>query len=313
MPLAIVIQKQLNEEAPDVAERFKHHLSLTSSRNDTQRRDALAYLTGQLSTTPPINPVGTHTLLKKLLPLMSDIYRPVRAQLLKLLKALPAKEVAPHVEKVILYIRGAMTNISQDVKDDGLNYLEWILDVAGDQVVSSAGCWVKPLKDLTSVLGWRVKVTAPVAGKGGWTSAPRTTFGAKNHGQSYSRQMLVLSKFLEYGFKPEVVRPWSPQDWFNMFTRLPTEPDPYGYLNLYGPPRDQDGQIYRDREERQAIFHKRFLDAIQAGVDSAKKEGGTAGRAAATLDKTLKDGMADFEPRSKLAEDEEDIWKGYLI
>lgn len=313
MPPAIVIQKQLNEEAPDVVERFRHHLSLASSRNDTQRRDALAYLTGQLSTTPPINPIGTHTLLNKLLPLMSDIARPVRAQLLKLFRALPADEVAPHVEKVILYIRGAMTNISQDVKDDGLNYLEWILDVAGDQVVSGAGCWVKPLKDMASVLGWTVKAAAPVAGKSGWTSAPRTTFGAKKHGQSYPRQMLVLSKFLEYGFKPEEPQPWSPNDWHSNFGLLPATPDPYGYLGLFKPPRDEDGEIYRNREDRQDVFQRRFWGAMQVGVDSAKKEGGLAGRAAATLDKTLRDGMGDFESRSKQDDDDERLWDGYIM
>lgn len=243
---------------------------------------------------------------------MPDIARAVRAQLLKLFKALPADEVAPHVEKIILYIRGAMTNISQDVKDDGLNYLEWLLDFAGDQVVASPGGWVKPLKDLTSVLGWTVKAAAPVAGKGGWTSAPRTTFGAKNHGQSYPRQMLVLSKFLEYGFSPEVPQPWNPQDWFNNFTRLPTTPNPYDYLGLFKPPRDEDGEMYHNREDRQAIFHRRFRDAIQAGVDSAKKEGGMAGRAAATLDQTLKDGMGDFELPSKVY-DEETLWNGYIM
>ncbi|KAK7946629.1 rRNA processing protein [Apiospora aurea] len=300
---AIVINKQLTEDAPDANDRFKHFFSLAGSRSDTQRRDALAYLTSQLSTTPPTNPVGTHTLLNKILPLMTDISKSVRAQLLKLLKALPADEVAPHVEKVILYIRGAMTHITQDIKDDGLNYMEWLLDVAGDSVVSGAGCWVKPLKDLTSVLGWT----------GGWTSAPRTTFGAKKHGQAFPRQMLVLSKFLEYGFKAESPRPWVSEDWLGNFCRLPTNPDPYGYLGLFKPPRDEDGEIYRNREDRQDVYQRRFGEAIATGVDAAKKEGGLAGRAAATLDKVLREGMGDYEITSRTDDDDERLWAGYIM
>ncbi|KAJ2984936.1 hypothetical protein NUW58_g5801 [Xylaria curta] len=149
---SIVLQQQLFETAPDVVERFKHQLSLTSSRTDTQRRDALSYLTGQLSTNPPTNPVGTSTLLQKILPLMPDSSKSVRSQLLKLLQQLPAEEVRPHLQKAMLYIRGAMTHLSQDIKDDGLNYMEWILDAAGEDLVASPGCWVKPLKDFMSVL-----------------------------------------------------------------------------------------------------------------------------------------------------------------
>ncbi|KAK8040534.1 pre-rRNA-processing protein IPI1 [Apiospora marii] len=271
---AIVINKQLTEDAPDEIDRFKHYFSLAGSRSDTQRRDALANLTNQLSTTPPTNPVGTHTLLNKLLPLMTDLSKSVRANLLKLLKALPADEVAPHVEKVILYIRGAMTHITQDIKDDGLNYMEWLLDVAGDSVVSGAGCWVKPLKDFTSILGWT---------------------------------------FLEYGFKAETPRPWISEDWLGNFCRLPTNPDPYGYLGLFKPPRDEDGEIYRNREDRQDVYHKRFGEAIAIGLDAAKKEGGQAGRAAATLDKVLREGMGDYEITSRADDDDERLWAGYIM
>ncbi|KAI2634819.1 Pre-rRNA-processing protein IPI1 [Hypomontagnella submonticulosa] len=309
---AIVLQQQLAENAPNPVERFKYNLSLTSSRADTQRRDALSYLAGQLSTNPPTNPVGTSTLLQKLLPMMSDSYGPVRGQLLKLLRNLPADEVRPHVEKIMLYIRGTMTNISQEVKDDGLNYMEWLLEVAGEDVVSSAGCWVKPLRDFMSVLGWTVKVTPATATKSGWTSAPRTTFGAKKYGQSFPRQMLVLSKFLEMGFKPGMPTPWTPNDWFSNISRVPRTPDPFGYLGLFKPTRDEDGEIYRNREDRQDIFQKRFRAAVEAGVDMAKKEGGTAGRAAATLDQVLKDGMSDYERTLRL-DDDEHLWNGYII
>ncbi|KAI1768191.1 Rix1 complex component [Hypoxylon sp. FL1150] len=311
---ALVLQQQLTENAPDPTERFKHNLSLTTSRSDTQRRDALSYLAGQLSTNPPTNPIGTPTLLQRLLPMMSDSSGPVRNQLLKLLRNLPADEIRPHVEKIMLYIRGTMTNIAQEVKDDGLNYMDWLLDVAGEDVVSSAGCWVKPLRDFMSVLGWTVKVapTSTTTARSGWTSAPRTTFGAKKYGQSFPRQMLVLSKFLEMGFKPGKPTPWTPNDWTNNIGTVPRTPDPYGYLGLFKPPRDEDGEIYRNREDRQDVFQKRFRGAVEDGVEMAKKEGGLAGRAAATLDQALKDGMGDYERTSRLDNDEH-LWDGYIM
>ncbi|TRX98410.1 hypothetical protein FHL15_000484 [Xylaria flabelliformis] len=309
---SIVLQQQLSEAAPDAVERFKHQLSLTSSRTDTQRRDALSYLTGQLSTNPPTNPVGTSTLLQKVLPLMPDSSKSVRSQLLKLLQQLPADEVQPHLQKAMLYIRGAMTHLSQDIKDDGLNYMEWILDAAGEDLVASPGCWVKPLKDFMSVLGWTITTAPSAATKGGWTSAPRTTFGSKKFGHSFPRQMTVLAKFLELGFKPEASNPWTPNDWVTGISTVPRTPDPFGYLGLFKPPRDEDSEIYRNREDRQEIFARRFMDAVEAGVEMAKKEGGAAGRAAATLDQVLRDGMGDYE-RALRVDDDESIWTGYIM
>ncbi|KAI1181104.1 Rix1 complex component [Nemania sp. FL0916] len=309
---SIVLQQQLSEIAPDAVERFKHQLSLTSSRTDTQRRDALAYLTGQLSTSPPTNPVGVSTLLQKVLPLMPDSSKSVRSQLLKLLQKLPADEVRPHLQKAMLYIRGAMTHLSQDVKDDGLGYMEWLLDAAGEDVVASPGCWVKPLKDFMSVLGWAISTTPSLATKGGWTSAPRTTFGSKMFGHSFPRQMMVLAKFLELGLRPEMSIPWTPNDWASSMSLMPRTPDPFGYLGLFKPPRDEDGEIYRNREDRQDIFARRFMDAVEAGVDMAKKEGGAAGRAAAVLDQALRDGMGDYE-RALRVDDDDALWVGYIV
>ncbi|KAI0203304.1 Rix1 complex component [Astrocystis sublimbata] len=309
---SIVLQQQLHETAPDVVERFKHQLSLTSSRTDTQRRDALAYLTGQLSTTPPTNPVGASTLLQKVLPLMPDSSKSVRAQLLKLLQQLPAGEVRPHLQKAMLHIRGAMTHLSQDIKDDGLNYMEWLLDAAGEDLVASPGCWVKPLKDFMSVLGWTITTASSAATKGGWTSAPRTTFGSKKFGHSFPRQMTILAKFLELGLRPEASSPWSPADWASNISMVPQGPDPFGYLGLFKPPRDEDSEIYRNREDRQDIFARRFLDTVEAGVDMAKKEGGAAGRAAATLNQVINSGLADYERVLRVDEDES-IWTGYIM
>lgn len=260
-----------------------------------------------------MNPVGTSTLLQKVLPLMPDSSKSVRSQLLKLLQQLPAEEVRPHLQKAMLHIRGTMTHLSQDVKDDGLNYMEWILDIAGEDLVASPGCWVKPLKDLMSVLGWAVSTAASQATNGGWTSAPRTTFGSKKFGHSFPRQMTVLAKFLDHGFKPETPNAWTANDWVSGISTVPRTPDPFGYLGLFKPPRDEDGEIYRNREDRQDIFARRFLDAVEAGVEMAKKEGGAAGRAAAMLDQALRDGMGDYERSLRVDDDDESIWTGYIM
>ena len=250
---------------------------------------------------------------------MSDASGPVRGQLLKLLCVLPHHEVRPHVERIILYIRGAMTNIAQEIKDDGLGYMEWLLDVAGDDLVASPGCWVKPLKDFMSVLGWTITRPAASAavgsgsGKSGWTSAPRTTFGAKKHGNSFPRQMTVLAKFLEAGFRRETARGWCPQDLFDNIGRVPRTPDPFGYLGLFKPPRDEDGEVYRGREDRLDVFQKRFGEAVELGVEMAKKEGGAAGRAASVLDQVLRDALDGYERALRLDEDDEHLWAGYIM
>ncbi|KXJ94079.1 pre-rRNA-processing protein IPI1 [Microdochium bolleyi] len=311
---AIVLQQQLTDNAPTVVEKFKHNFSLVGSRSDSHRRDALLYLTGQLSTTPPTNPIGTSALLQKVLPIMSDSSKSVRANLLKLLQCLPADQVRPHVERIILYVRGAMTNISQEVKDDGLNYMEWLLDTAGDDVVASAGCWVKPLNDFIAVLGWSIRPPPTTGPKSGWTQAPRTTFGAKKHGQSFPRQMMVLAKFLDVGFRSEGSQPWTPRDWLNGLSAVPRHPDPYGYIGLFKPPRDEDGAMYRTKDDRLDIFNKKFREAVEVGVDLARKEGGTAGRAAATLAATLLKGAGTGDNASRFDDGDDDVlWAGYIM
>jgi pre-rRNA-processing protein IPI1 len=291
----------------------------------------LAYLTGQLSTSPPFNPVGTSTVLSKLLPLMTDATGSVRSQLLKLLRTLPAQEVRPDVEKIMRYIRGAMTHISQEIKDDGLNYMEWLLEAAGAQVVESPGCWVKPLKDFAAILGWATLIkpvtqagAATTKGKGGWTSAPRTTFGAKKYGASFPRQMLVLAQFLEHGFRAPTPTSWAAGDWFANLAHLPAgTPDPYGYVGLFtgaaargsaaGGGDEEDARSYRDRDDRQAVFGRRFADAFRRGVDEAKREGGMAGRAAAQLDKVLREGMEGYDQETRRCNENEGLWDGYIM
>jgi len=298
-PAIVVAQQSLSEAAPDAVELFKHNLSLaTTSRSDGQRRDALAFLTGQLSVNPPNNPVGTAGVLNKLLPLISDGSAQVRSQLLKLFRSLPAPEIRPSADKVLLYIRAGLTNLSSEVRDDTLTVMEWLLDAAGDEVVSCPGGWLKTLSSFSACMGWggMAQPTSAAAGAGaGWTSAPKTTFGAMKGGQSYARQLLVLARFLDLGFRPEQPEPYNPQAYRDSLYGIPRVSNPFGYLNLFGTPRNEDGEMYADREDRQHVFYKRWHSIMSKGTDEAKKEGGAVGRAAATLDQVLQDGMKDFD------------------
>lgn len=284
------------------------------------------------------NPVGTAGLLNRLLPLISDPAGPVRAQLLKLFRALPPSDVRPAAGKILLYIRAGITNLSTAVRDDALGTLEWLLDVAGDELVACPGGWLKTLNGLGAMMGWVAAVqTNTFSSTGansvsfsssGWSSAPKTSFAGSStatlvkgggsggskamRGASFARQMAALTKFLEIGLRKETPAPYSPQAyWDSLYRRQPSALtldggvgsrsstfsstiNPFGHLNLFGAPRDEDSEMYADREDRQRVFAKRWQAAIVRGIEEARREGGAVGRAAATLDDVLHAGMDDY-------------------
>ncbi|KAJ3467220.1 hypothetical protein MRS44_004784 [Fusarium solani] len=277
---AIVMGHQsLSTVAPDVVQQFKHSLSLASgSKSDKQRREALAYLTSQLSSEPPTNPVGTHAVLAKLLPLISDSSTPVRSQLLKLLRVLPGRT---------------------DISNDSLGVMEWLLDVAEGDLVICPGGWVKTLNSFCAMMGWALS-----SSKAGWSSGSRSGLRPKD-ASTYARQITTLSRFIEAGLRHEDEIPDDESEiWDNLY-RIPRDSNAFEYLNLYGSRRDEEGEMYPSREARQRVFQRRFLEAIIKGADQAKKEGGATGRAAAGLDKVLEEGMGDYE--SSTAMDTQDL------
>ncbi|KAG5923371.1 hypothetical protein E4U42_004976 [Claviceps africana] len=302
---AIVMGHQsLSTDAPDYVQQFKHNLSLaSSSKSDKQRREALAYLTSQLSTSPPTNPVGTNALLKKLLPLVSDASTPVRAQLIKLLRALPKDDVKHDAEHASMYIRAGMTHLSADISNDSLGVMEWLLEVAGSELVNCPGGWVKTLNTFCAMMGWAV-----TSSNGGWTSAARSSMKPKD-AQSLARQINALTKFLEVGLTDEPSeKKISPQYW-DILYKISRAPNAFDYLNLSGARRDEDGEMYSNQQARQHIFHKRFLDAVKKGLVQAKKEGGATGRAASSMEQLLNVAMAGVEWSSTLdLQDLLDLW-----
>ncbi|CAK7562969.1 MAG: rRNA processing protein [Sporothrix epigloea] len=342
----IVNQQTLTEEAPDPAVHFRHNLSLAAtSKSDNQRRDALAFLTSQLSSGSGggrqvaskinSNPVGTAGILNKLLPLISDPAGLVRVQLLKLFRALPSDDVRPAAGKILLYIRAGITNLSSAVRDDALSVLEWLLETAGDELVACPGGWLKTLNGLGAMMGWVATVQANTFSStgansvtfssSGWSSAPKTSFAGSStatlvkgggtggskaaQGASFARQLAALTKFLEIGLRREEPAPYNPQAyWNNLYRRQPSATssaassrntsssiNPFGHINLFGAPRDEDSEMYADREDRQRVFAKRWQAAIVKGIEEARREGGAVGRAAAMLDDVLRVGMEDYD------------------
>jgi pre-rRNA-processing protein IPI1 len=214
----------------------------------------------------------------------------VRTQLLKLFRALPPAEVKPEVVKILMYVRGGMAHLSNDIRSDTLNVLDWLLDVAGEETVGCPGGWLKTLNSFSSMLGWNPSIGSAINNKG-WTSANKATLGTKKGPEAQARQIQVLAKFLQTGFQPEAPIPYNPMAYRDNIYRLPAMPNPFAYLNLFGTPRDEDSEIYPDRISRQRIFDAKWRPAIYAGMEGAKKEGGTVGRSAAMLNRALAGGL----------------------
>lgn len=293
--------------APDAIAQFKHNLSLATSRTDKQRREALSHLVSQVTSTPPNNPVGAYGLLDKLLPLITDASSGVRSTLLRLFQALPAADVAPHADKAVKWIRLGMLHLSAEVRYDALKFMDWLLDVAGEPLLETAGGWTKTLEAFAAMMGWRntgatTKSSSATNGGSSWTVAPKTTFGADKGGSAYATQITILTKFVALGLEqPPPAKPMTEDAYWEHIYGPPKGANPFGYLQMFGPP--QDGEICADAEERQRAFWA-WKDTIERKAGEARKEGGPAGRAAGELMKVIEEGMDGYEH----VEMEEMVW-----
>jgi pre-rRNA-processing protein IPI1 len=286
----------LTTDAPSSDVQFTHYLSLaSSSKSDTQRRDALSFLASKIAAQPVDSTIPVSSaavILPKLLPLILDGSASVRSQLQKLLRLLPAKDIAERAESALLYVRAGMTHLAVDIRNDAVLSLEWLLENAREEVVTCPGGWVKTLKAFMSMMGWTIS-----SGATKWTSSCNISFGKA--GKAFPKQLMVLAQFLQAGLGSHVVE--------NEFRRgrhfplwdlevhmVPSESNPYAHLNLFGPGRDEDGEMYTERDARRRVFASRFQVVVNNGIDGAKKEGGEVGRAAAVLGRVLKDSMTDY-------------------
>ncbi|KAF1966280.1 rRNA processing protein Ipi1 [Bimuria novae-zelandiae CBS 107.79] len=288
-------QQSLSATAPTVEAQCAHQLSLLNHKSDTQRRDSLAYLTTVISTHPPGSPLPqpASVIISTVQRLVLDGSNSVRQQMLKLVQSLPKADVASHTDSLLLHTRAGMTHLSTDIRTFSLEMLEWLLSVAGDEVVSCAGGWVKTLKCFLSLLGWQAQFGSK------WSATK--SFG-KTVGDSkvQVKQMTTLATFLRAGMSQpkqmaaigsgEVSFPLSQTEHHVLSERSNT----FAHLNLFGAARDEEAEMYEDREDRQRVFHELAEPAIAAGLEQATKGGGELGRAGAQLRKAMKEGMADF-------------------
>lgn len=298
-------QQSLRLSAPSSNTQFTHHLSALSSKSDTQRRESLAHLTTSITSRPVDSPLPqpVSVILPALLPLILDASNNVRSQLLKLLRALPAADVEDHVAQLLPYVRAGMTHLAADVRVSAVEVLSWLVDVAGAQVVSCAGGWIKTMNCFLSVLGWHTEESSK------WSST-RASFGkAGTQGKPMLKVLSALAEFLDAGIgKPEDESMDDDDDhnddnspdsgnWAFPLCHteqhmIPTTSVPYAYLNLFGQPRDEEGEMYETREDRYRVFANRFMKAVERGLENARKEGGELGRASSGASKVLREAVA---------------------
>lgn len=318
--LAITLNQQsLTLAAPSSSSQFTHSLSLLTSKSDSQRRDSLSHLATSIASRPVASPlpVPVPSLLPSLLPLILDANVAVRAALLKLLRTLPAPDVRDHVPSLLPYLRAGMTHLAADIRLSTLDILEWLVDVAGEEVVSAPGGWVKVLKCFLSLLGWHVpdpegatksKWTSTSgsgagpgssSGGGGAAGSGRVELGkAGKQGKGLIRGLTVLGVFLEAGLAPHLhALPGQGPDGggggedfpvLSSVHLVPESAHPYAYLNLFGRPRDTDGEMYETQEDRYRVFVEGgYLGAVKGGVEAARQEGGEVGRVSSTIRRVL--------------------------
>jgi pre-rRNA-processing protein IPI1 len=295
---SIILKQQSVSESRDATALFNHNLSLLSSKNETQRRDALQYLTAAcLAAGKEGLPQPVSVVVAKAQPLILDGNSGVRQALLKLFKVLPPAEIGS-LEQVLLYARAGVTHLSTDIRIHSLDLLDWLLNANGEALMACPGGWVKMLMTFQNLLGWKGAVMANgtiVDGK--WTSTAKPSNTSTASSKLLVHQLNTLAQFLAVGLTSKSNEPLtSARRTAALFPlchtdshTLPTKSNSFGYLNLFGAPRDAESETYDSAEERMSIFVEQgLLEAFQLGVKEAKREGGEVGRAAAAIDKALK-------------------------
>lgn len=186
-----------------------------------------------------------------------------------------------------------MTHLAMDIRSSSMDILNWVLDVAGSDIVSCVGGWVKTLNCFLAVLGWPNEEQAA-----SWTSTQASFGKSGSESKALIKSLNTMASFLRAGLETKSTsnHPGSTFPlWHVRQHMLPERSNCFVHLNLFGPPRDEESEMYEDREDRQRVFHKRFQKAIEKGLDGARREGGELGRAAAGIQKVLVDGMGGYE------------------
>jgi len=300
----VLNQTSLSSSAPTSTALFTHQLSLLSSKQDTQRKDALQSLTNSLAGLKDNDdaalPQPAITILHKARPLLIDPSKSIRENVLKLFRALPAAEIRPNVAEILIYVHIGMTHMSAAIRESILDVLAFLLESAGAETVGCPGGWVKSLRRFVAVLNWaaRAPVTAAAADgdkdKDAWTS---TSSSKPADAKLRAKTMTLLALFLATGLRsPDALdsadmrsaraaRMWPL--WNTEMHVLGRKANPYGYLNLFGAVRDEEGEMYDDAESRAEVYGELFHEGVLKGMKAAKREGGEVGRAGSALDKVI--------------------------
>lgn len=210
---------------------------------------------------------------------------------MKLLAALPETAIKPNSETLLLYSRAAITHLSVRIQLTGLDILEWLLNIAGDQVVSGSGGWLKTLNCLLVALSWK-DLSVSKSDKG-WvkSSVVARTSKSEDNEKLRMRLLVVLSVMLEKGLgETKGLKEDQRHFPYFMYQEYGTlkHSNPYGYLNLFGSVRDEESEQYRDVEDRGRIYSHLISKDVVLGMEKAKKEGGGIGRAAMGVERVLK-------------------------
>jgi pre-rRNA-processing protein IPI1 len=198
--------------------------------------------------------------------------------------------------------------LSSGIRLSSLDVLEWLLNTAGDEVVTCPGGWPKTLKCFAGLLGWDSTETtlangiraSTVKGSGGgtWTSTPSTAGKSTSDVKILTKTLSVLTLFLEAGLLPSVaekqamkIQADSARSNFPLWHAdqhlLSKVSNPFGHLNLFGPPRDEEGMEYEDRADRVRYFEERWTGTFVHGTERVKREGGGVGRVAVGVERLL--------------------------
>ena len=284
-------QQALSANAPTLEAQCAHHLGLLDHKADKQRQESLAFLTSAITGIAPGNPLPqpASVIIPAVQRLILDASNAVRQQLLKLLRVLPENDVATHADQLLLHTRAGMTHLSLEIRTFALDVLQWLIGIAGDEVVSCAGGWVKMLKCFLSLLVWKSE------GEGKWSQAK--SYG-KTDAKLQVKQIDALTSFLRAGlYHSQTALATDDSDfplWQTKHHMLSERSNVYAHLNLFSATRDEESEMFEDREDRQRVFHDRAEAAVITGLEQALKAGGEMGRAAAQLRKVVRDGMAGF-------------------
>lgn len=286
---AIVLNQQINAEAPSSQAQFLHHVSLLSSRTDSQRKESLAFLAAAIVSEFSLRrslPMPTETLIEKAMPLALDSNAGVRSNLVKMLESLPESETADQIPRMLPYVRAAMTHLSQDIRKTALDILQYLLENAGKDLVSCAGGWTKTLECCVTLLSWKNLSAAET-----WT-ASKTSF--RTDTKFIARIISIVDRLLSEGLLEDQNNDHGFDEsidcfplWHFQHHIIPAKSTPYAYLGLFGRPPDDDSRVLDDRGERWMLFKEKYQKQFLHGIDGARKEGGDIGRVAGQLFKTI--------------------------